>query len=167
MQAHVVWRKVHGWLSMIVAIPLLVIIATGLLLQVKKDFPWIQPTEERGGGGAPHVSFADVLATCAAQEELNVRGWEDIRRVDLRPDKALLKVTTQCGREVQIDPADGRVLRVAYRRSDVIEALHDGSWFGSVAKRFVFLPTAIALLVLWSTGIYLFFLPHLRTRKQS
>ena len=48
---------------------------------------------------------------------------------------------------------------MAYRRSDLIESLHDGSWFHDRAKLWVFLPTAAVVLMLWGTGIYLFFLP--------
>jgi hypothetical protein len=31
----------------------------------------------------------------------------------------------------------------------------------------VFLPTAILLIVMWATGLYLFLLPLLRKRKQA
>jgi hypothetical protein len=142
-------------------------ICTGLLLQVKKDFHWIQPDEQRGSADAPRVSFEEVLAACQSLPDIDVDGWDDIGRVDLDPDDALLKVTTRRGWEIQIDPADGSVLQVAFRRSDVIESFHDGSWFGHVVKRWIFLPAGVSLLVLWLTGIYLFMLPHLRSRPRG
>ena len=46
---------------------------------------------------------------------------------------------------------------MAYRRSDFIESIHDGTYFHDMAKLGVFLPSAIILLVLWITGMYLFF----------
>ena len=56
---------------------------------------------------------------------------------------------------------------MAYRRSDLIESLHDGSFFGGdFAKLGVFLPTALVLCVLWGTGIYLFFLPYMVRRRR-
>jgi hypothetical protein len=90
-----------------------------------------------------------------------------VHRLDLRPDRSLLKVTTHEGWEVQIDPSDGRVLQVAVRRSDLIESLHDGSWFGNVAKRGIFLPAGLMLAALWATGIYLFLLPQIRKARGS
>jgi uncharacterized iron-regulated membrane protein len=166
MRARVLWRKVHYWLSVVVALPLLLVISTGLLLHVKKDFHWIQPEELRGTDGAPGVSFDEILARCAEIPELAVERWEDVQQVDYRPGKSLVKVTAKNGWEAQLDPADGRVLQVAFRRSDVIEALHDGAWFGDVAKRWVFLPSGVVLLVLLATGIYLFLLPFLARRKR-
>jgi hypothetical protein len=62
--------------------------------------------------------------------------------------------------EVQVDLESGEVLQVAYRRSDLLESLHDGSWFHDRAKLWVFLPVGFVVLGLWGTGIYLFFLPH-------
>ncbi len=165
MRAQILWRKVHYWLSIGVAAPLLVVITTGLLLQVKKDFAWIQPAELRGSGGPPGVTFDGILAACAAIPEVSISDWSDIDRIDFRPGKSLVKVTTHDGWEIQLDPADGRVLGVAVRRSDLIESFHDGSWFGGLAKRWVFLPSGIALLVLLATGLYLFLLPQLRKRR--
>lgn len=166
MRAQLLWRKVHYWVSIAIALPLLLIIATGVLLQVKKDIAWIQPPE-RTGDGAPGVSFESVLAATAAVPEASVRDWTDIQRIDVRPDKSLLKVTARNGWEIQLDVSDGRVLQSAPRRSDLIEALHDGSWFGSAVKRWVFLPSAVLLLFLWATGIYLFLLPQLRRRGSA
>lgn len=166
MRASILWRKVHYWLSIVVAGPLLVVFVSGLLLQVKKDFHWIQPQEQRGGG-PPEVSFDRILKACIAVPEAGIRSWADVSRLDFRPDKSLLKVLSRGGWEVQLDASDGRVLQVARRRSDLIESLHDGSWFGTVAKRFVFLPVGIGLAVLWGTGIYLFLLPQFRRRKPA
>jgi hypothetical protein len=52
-------------------------------------------------------------------------------------------------------------VQVEYRRSDFIETLHDGSWFGDSVKLYVFLPVAIVVLGLWFTGMYLFALPYM------
>ena len=77
----------------------------------------------------------------------------------------MLKVRCKNRWEVQLDAATGDILQVAFRRSDLIESIHDGSFFGNRAKLGVFLPTAIVLVVLWGTGVYLFFLPYLAKRK--
>lgn len=159
-------RQVHYWGSIVVALPIVIVIATGLLLQVKKDVHWVQPDEQRGGDGPPTVSFEEILAKCARVSKAGVRDWKDIERVDLRPDKALIKVTTTSGHEIQLDPTDGTVLQVAVRRSDVIEGLHDGSWFGDAGRYGVFLPAGALLLLLWITGIVLLFPLRIRFRRR-
>ena len=160
-------RKVHYWASAAIALPLLLIIATGLLLHLKKYSHWIQPAEQRGTGRVPQVSFGRVLEQVAGVPEAGVRGWEDVRRIDVRPGRGMLKVWTRSGWEVQLDAADGRVLQSAYRRSDTLEALHDGSWFHTVVKDWLFLPTGIVLLGLWATGVCLFVLPLARRRASA
>ncbi len=167
MRAQQLWRKVHYWLAIISAVPLLLVITSGILLQVKKEFHWIQPNERRGDSSVPAISFEQILEACKASPEVEVESWDDIDRIDLRPGKKLLKVTTQRGEEIQIDPADGEVLQVAARRSDTIEALHDGSWFGDFVKYWVFLPSGIMLAILWGTGLYLFFVPLVRQRRSQ
>jgi len=50
--------------------------------------------------------------------------------------------------EIQIDTQSGTILQQAYRRSDIIESIHDGSWFHDKVKLWIFLPTGIVLLIL-------------------
>lgn len=159
MRLSVLTRKFHYWAAMVAALPLVVVIATGLLLQLKKQLHWVQPPEKRGVSKEPTLALARVLEVCRSVPEAEVTSWADIDRVDVRPSRGLIKVTTVNGWEVQIDAQSGEVLQVAYRRSDVIEAMHDGSWFHPWAKLWVFLPAAVLLLLLWGTGVYLFWLP--------
>ena len=92
-------RSIHLWLSLVIFIPVIIVIASGLLLQVKKEFDWIQPPTKKAQNSRPTL------------------------------------------------------LQVAYRRTDTIEAIHDGSWFFDGAKLWLFLPAAILLFVLWVTGV--------------
>ena len=57
MSFNVTNRRVHHWASFIVAIPLLVMIVSGLLLQIKKQWTYVQPPEHRGTGKAPAIDF--------------------------------------------------------------------------------------------------------------
>ncbi len=77
----------------------------------------------------------------------------------MRPGDGVAKVRSETGWEVQIDTATGEVLQVAVRRSDLIESLHDGSFFGDWAKLWIFLPAGLILLALWLSGMYLWALP--------
>ena len=129
MNAHTLNRKFHYWAAAVVALPVLVILLTGLLLQLKKQSPWVQPSEQRGVGKEPTLTMPRLLEICRTATNAGVHSWADIQRVDLRLSKGLLKVYTGTHWEIQIDALTAQVLQVAYRRSDIIEALHDGSWF--------------------------------------
>jgi len=164
-----VWnRRLHRWGAVVVALPFLLMLASGLLLQVKKQLHWVQPPEQRGQPTAttPTLSMSDVLARARQVPEAGIRSWADIDRVDVRPSKNMMKVISLTRWEIQLELATGEVLQVAYRRSDLIESLHDGSWFHPAAKLGVFLPTGIVVLGLWLTGMYLWLLP-IRARRTA
>ena len=159
MRLQVLGRKVHYWLAIAVALPALVIFATGVLLQVKKQFAWVQPHEMRGTSDAPTIPFDQILAIARGVPEAGIQSWADVDRVDVRPSRGMLKVTSRTRWELQIDTATGRVLSSAYRRSDLIESIHDGSFFHPLAKLWLFLPTGVALTLMLVSGLYLFWLP--------
>ncbi|WP_395143137.1 PepSY domain-containing protein [Armatimonas sp.] len=161
-------RKVHYWTSVIFALPVLVILTTGFLLQIKKQWTWVQPPEQKGVGKTPTINLEHVLSAVQALPERNVSGWTDISRVDIRPSKGIAKVTLKDDWEVQVDMETGKVLQSAYRRSDLIETLHDGSFFaGDITKLGLFLPSAVALLLLWCTGLWMFWLPIAVRRRKA
>ncbi len=153
-------RRLHRWGALLVLIPGLVIIATGLLLQMKKNWSWVQPPTLRGT--RPHVAigFDRILEIARAVPEADVSDWADIDRLDVQPSRGLIKIQPFSRVEIQVDAATGDVLQVMYRRSDLIESLHDGSWFHSRAKLWIFLPTGAVFLGLWLTGLYLWVLPY-------
>jgi hypothetical protein len=160
-------RKIHYWASIIVAIPILVIILSGLLLQTKKHFVWVQPVELSGTGKIPTISLEQILDVCRTVSEAEIKSWDDINRIDMRPSRGMLKVWANNNWEIQIDAETGAVLQTAYRRSDIIESIHDGSFFHDAVKMWIFLPSGIVLLLLWLTGIYLFVIPLLALRRQN
>ena len=160
-------RIVHRWGSMLILIPTAVILVSGTILQLKKESDWIQPSTVKGEGDGVSLSFDEILAVAGEVPEGEVSDWDDIDRLDVRPGKGMLKVRCKNRWEIQIDSNTGKVLQVAYRRSDLIESLHDGSFFHDAVKLWVFFPTALVLLVLWATGIYLFVLPYLAKWKRK
>ncbi|MDX2183887.1 MAG: PepSY domain-containing protein [Gemmatimonadaceae bacterium] len=168
MRLPLLTRRLHRWGAVLVGIPFLLVVVSGLLLQVKKQVAWVQPPEQRTPARAPAVSWDVVLTAAKAMPEAGVRSWDDIERIDVRPAKGILKVVSRSRWEAQLAIADGRVLQVAYRRSDLIEQWHDGSFFGDAAKRWIFLPAGVVVLGLWLTGAYLWWLPRLvRRRRQA
>lgn len=159
MNWRICMRKGHRWGAIVIAAPFLLVLATGLLLQIKKQWSWVQPPTQRGSAREPTISFAAILQQASSVSQTSITGWQDIDRLDVQPGRGIVKVLTRNRWEVQLDLATGEVLQVAYRRSDLIESLHDGSWFHEGAKLGVFLPVALIVLGLWVSGIYLFFLP--------
>ncbi len=113
------------------------------------------------------ITMGAILEACQSVPEAGVVSWGDISRVDIRPSRGMMKVLVKNNWEVQIDFQTGQVLQVAYRRSDLIESFHDGSWFGDWAKMGLFLPAGLILLVLWVTGLVLFVQPYQRKGQRG
>lgn len=160
-------RKTHYWGSIICAIPIIIVIGTGVLLLLKKDIEWVQPSSMRGQGKVPEISFEQVLDTAKKVPEAGIKEWSDIDRLDVRPKKGIIKIRAKNRWEIQIDHQTKEILQVAYRRSDFIESIHDGTFFHDYAKLWLFLPCAIILLTLWITGMYLFLTTHFSKRKNK
>ena len=160
-------RKVHYWATITVALPILIVIVSGLLLQTKKYVAWIQPVEQRGAGVNPAISLPQILEICRTVPEAEIETWDDINRLDVRPSRGMLKVRANNNWEIQIDTETGAVLQTAFRRSDIIESIHDGSFFSDPVKTWIFLPAGLVLLLLWLTGIYLFVLPIWTRRRRK
>lgn len=159
-------RKLHRIGALLTFIPLAVILGTGLLLQLKKDWGWVQPPTRDGVGGPPALSMEEILDAARGAQQAGIETWDDVDRLDVRPDRGVVKVRARSRWEVQVDTATGEVLQVAYRRSDLLEDLHDGSWFHDGVKLWVFLPAGLVLCGLWGTGLYLWLLPHLVKRRR-
>jgi len=158
-------RKSHYWVAIICAIPLLIVIGSGVLLLLKKESAWIQPATIKTASRTPSISFDQILQVAKSVPEVEIRQWKDVKRLDVRPNKGVIKILSHNNWEIQIDPNTAVVLQVALRRSDLIESLHDGSYFHDNAKLMIFLPTALLLLFLWITGVYLFLLPYMKKKS--
>lgn len=167
MKPQILLRKIHYWGSIIVALPLLLMIGAGILLMLKKEAEWIQPPSMRGvDAGLPSLTVLQLFDAAKTAPEAADWQWADMERVDFKPGKGIVKFVGSNDWEVQVDTVTGRVLQVAYRRSDFIEALHDGSFFGDGVKLYFFLPAGIILFGLWGTGLYLFFQAHIVKRRK-
>ena len=69
---------------------MLIVVVTGLLLQVKKEFAWIQPPTERGVSieNRSPLSLDKLLKIVREVPEAQVAQWSDIDRFDIRPARA-------------------------------------------------------------------------------
>ena len=150
-------RKLHRWGAIAVFLPFSIVLLSGILLQLKKEIAWVQPPTTQGVGKSPRLPLDQLLAVAQMIPDAEIKGWEDIDRIDVRPDYGIAKVQCKNHWEIQIDWFTGKINHAAYRRSDVIESLHVGSWFHPNARLWGFLPSAFIVLGLLCTGLYLLF----------
>lgn len=163
MKTQVLLRKIHHWGAIIIAPVLIIMIGAGVILQLKKDIDWVQPATVSGSEAAlPAASLAEMFEAAKSVPEAGIESWSDLTRVDIKPGEGIVKFVSASSWEVQVDTATAAVLQVAYRRSDLIEAIHDGSFFADWAKLYIFLPAGVGLLILWLTGVYLFSLTEIK-----
>ena len=159
-------RKLHYWISPIIFIPVVIIFTTGVLLQFKKQSNWIQPNIEVISDSSPQLlnSYLEVVKNI---KEAQINSWDDIERIDIRPSKGIAKIRSKNNWEIQIDLETIEVYSVNYRRSDIIESIHDGSFFTDYVKFGLFMPSCVLLIVLSFTGIFMFLLPIFRKKKKG
>ena len=136
------------------------------MLQLKKQLNWVQPNVEITSSSQP-IILQSYLDAAKSVKEANISSWDDIERIDISPDKGIAKIKSKNNWEIQIDIETTEIYATNYRRSDVIESIHDGSFFSEIVKYGWFLPSGILLLILSLTGIYMFFIPILKRRKKS
>ena len=158
-------RNIHKWFSIGITLPFLVILVTGILLLLKKELPYVQPPTSKGIAIKPTISFVDILTIAKSVPQANIVDWHSIERLDVRPNKGVVKLKTYNHWEIQLDASSGKILNVAFRRSDIIEKIHDGTYFKDNANLWFTLPIAMGLLLISMTGIILFFLPYFKRRK--
>ncbi len=58
MKSQVLFRQIHHWGSIVLALPLIIMIGAGVLLMLKKEVDWIQPPTQRGAvSGVPAITL--------------------------------------------------------------------------------------------------------------
>ena len=147
-------RSIHRWVAIIIALPMLIVIVTGLFLQVRKPVDWIQPPTAKGSHKyQPTVALEQVLENVKAVPQMQVNDWSDIKLLDLRPKKGIIKVRNHQELETQVDATTGDVLQTGQRRNDFIVKMHDFSAWN--ARLWLGLPVRLGFLAIFITGIYL------------
>ena len=161
-------RTIHKWASIIVLLPLLMTIVTGGLLLVKKEFSILQPATMKGSEQYPSIPFNEVLTIAQSIEQAKITSWHDINRLDVRPSKGIIKIRSEHDSiEIQIDAVTGEVLHVAKRNSDLIESIHDGTFFEKNANLWLMLPVVVISIAISITGFILFLQPYFTRRKRN
>ena len=159
----------HKWTGIVLAVVFLNIALTGFLLLWKKDYTWIQPSTHVGAPGdiSQFITTERLFEVVLKSGHADFQRPEDIDRVDFRPGKRVHKVRSRHNHsEIQVDAVTGVILGTATRRSDWIEQLHDGSWFGDWVHDLLMPLTAVALGFLVVSGLYMWAFPLLKKRRR-
>lgn len=165
------FRRLHKLVGISVVVFMVVTATTGILLGWKKNVDLLQPPTQKGTSLAYEdwTSF-DVIAKNSAAAINSVTGKKiEIDRMDVRPDKGIVKIAFKEGYwEVQVDATTGKVLSVAQRHSDWIEHIHDGSIISEGIKLFYTNYLGFGLLLLSISGFLLWYGPRvIRKSKQG
>ncbi len=164
------FRSIHKWIGISVFLFMIVTASTGVLLGWKKNVNLLQPATLKGSTLAidKWVSF-DRIAQSAMHGIDSVTSKQiEIDRMDVRPDKGIIKVTFIEGYwEAQIDGGTGKVLSIAQRHADWIEHIHDGSIISEPFKIVYTNYLGWGLLFLSITGFWLWYGPKVIRKAKA
>ncbi len=144
--------RYHYWLGWIVMLPWLIVIVSGLALQVRYEVPWVLPVLQPGRGATPTMEFAQMLTRAQTEPTYGVTSWPDVWRVYVYPNRGISTIRAKNRWEFQFDSATHEIVHIAVRRTDWIEDIHEGKLFGLGENLWLFLPIHILSIALWCTG---------------
>ena len=173
-----IFRKTHRITGMFLFALFLFVSVTGLMLGWKKNSGGIILPKSHEGTSTDLADWISIdslhkNAIGILQDSLSPGLSTDLERIDIRPDKGMVKfvfIDNYVG--IQLDGATGDLLHIETRRSDIIENVHDGSildyLFDTKKEQFKLVYTTItglSLLLFTITGFWLWYGPR-RMRKR-
>ncbi|EAQ96539.2 putative iron-regulated membrane protein [Congregibacter litoralis KT71] len=155
----------HLWIGVTVSFLVVMISVTGMMLNHKRTFGFMPETAfkqaEAFAASLPLPTLAQ-LAEAAVAPEVAATG---IDRMDVRPDKGIIKVRFNDAKisEVTLALNDGTLLLAGLRNDSFLEKLHSGDVFG---KRGFLLSDVAggALVLLFLSGFWVWLYPHTKVR---
>lgn len=153
------WRKWHKWVSIIVLIPFMITIITGVALLFRGNINWLSPQFPETSGSL-QVSFEQILKASQSVPEMQINSWADVNRIQINPEKGSIVVRGKNNYQIQIDGGSGEVNGAGPLRTPLFVSLHEGTfWTGKSGRFIIGLPMALAVLFLSVSGLVLFFQP--------
>jgi uncharacterized iron-regulated membrane protein len=149
------WKKSHRIVALSITIPLLFIALSGVVLQLRNQFEWIQP-ETISQKLDPLQSYISIEA---ATRGISI---ENVEQIILRPAKGNLSIRLKDGLEIQMHPQTGAILKKSMRRTNLLIDLHQGSWLGNIGQYGIHFITGILLFFLIISGIMIYPFPRIR-----
>lgn len=165
------FRSLHKFIGVSLAFFILISSTTGVLLGWKKNVPLLQPTMFTGTSSdlIEWKSFDEVARSAKnAVDSVTKNPTAAIDRLDVRPDKGIIKVLFKEGYwEVQVDGKTGKVFSVAQRHADWIEHIHDGSIINEFVKLIYTNIIGVGLTTLAVSGLCLWYGPKIIRRNKK
>jgi uncharacterized iron-regulated membrane protein len=166
------WRRLnyqwHLWLGLWTAAFVIVVSVTGIILNHKTMFGLMNEPDHKPSAALSTALPLERLVALSIQA-FNHPEYQDekgINRMDFRPKQGYVKVRFRDPQntEVILDVTTGEVLSLAPRNDVFMEQLHSGELLGA---NWVLLSdiTAIALIFLTLSGIYIWLYPKLSRRR--
>ena len=153
----------HLWFGVLFTVVLLVIAATGVVLNHKRELgimPDVPHTPTGAFADALHLNDIATRAFAAAGITFDIGG---IDRMDVRPRDGFVKVRFRdaASTEVTVDINNGKILHVGPRGDVFMEKLHSGEIFGDNG---ILLSDvgAVGLVLLLISGYWLWLRPRVR-----
>ena len=160
------FRLWHRWISIVTLPAFSVMLLTGVLLATRGFNPWLQPTYA-DSKFALETSFAKILETAQSVPEAQIKSWQDVSQIDIRPKTGLIRVRSKHGMyELQINGASGELVATSVRRVSWITAIHEGAYFGPWVRYGLFFTSALGVTFLLLSGTVLA-LAHYRRKLLS
>lgn len=139
-------RKKHRIVAVLIMLPLLVMTLSGLLLQLRNQFEWIQPST---------VKSIFVPGPMLSPEQVMKLTGDKVDQIIYRPGKNNISVRLKDGIEMQYNARTGELLKSAPRRSGFLIELHQGSWMGPLGQYMIHLTAGLGLLFLIVSGVFI------------
>lgn len=164
-------RKVHRTTGALLFVFFFAVSITGLLLGWKKNSGGVMLAKSYAGKSTDQRDWKPMhelqdAAFRYAREYISAEYQPKVDRIDVRPDKGMVKfVFVEAYWGVQIDATTGELLHVERRTSDLIENVHDGSVLDYLAGtdggfKLVYTTVMGAALTLFTvTGFWLWYGP--------
>lgn len=145
---------------------MILVSTTGLLLAWKKKADWLQPPTQMGASldSPSQISSLDKIASAVFAKGIpELKSLDDIDRFELHTGKGVFKITSKTGyHEVQVHAVTAEVLSVSKRNDQMVEDIHDLSFFNEGFRETVLPVVALCLITLGISGIIMFFTPIYR-----
>ncbi len=142
-------RNIHRKISLYLVIPIGVILLSGIVLQLRNQFEWIQPALIQGEAGN-----GSLIGPIEIIQQLKI-SKTDVDQIIYKPAKNNVSLRLKSGEEIQLDPKSGKVLKRAIRRTNLLIDIHQGSIIGPLGQYGVYIVSGLGLLLLYLSGISL------------
>lgn len=161
------FRKWHRWVSVAITLPFFITLVTGITLATRSVNPWVQP-QYLATKSDLTISFPKILEAARSVSEAQIETWADVSQIDIRPSSGNIRIRAKHTQwEIQVDGETGKVTGTGIRRFSWLVSLHEGAYFGPIVRYGIFFPSAMGVLFLLISGVFLYLQPQMKRLKKG